>query len=374
MNILVASDKFKHSLSSLEACRAIESGLSKRSEKFNIQILPMADGGDGLSEIIEYYTSSKIHALRVSDPLFRMIDSSLLISKSGKTAFIEMAKASGLQLLRPEEYNCMYTSSFGTGELIKEAIRLQAKNIIIGIGGSATNDCGIGMAAALGYCFLDKNGFELQPTGKNLQFIAHIDSTKCIDFKHTKFTVACDVKNLLTGQNGATRVYAAQKGASPEDIHELENGMQHFARIIKKELGKDLSSVEGAGAAGGLGAGCMAFLDADLTSGIEMILEISEAEKYIREADLIITGEGRLDAQSLSGKVLSGIGPLCKKYNKPLIAFCGEITISPEQLDSIHVSRGYVINVDKLSREEGFRQAGNLLAETVFWFENEFIR
>ena len=366
MKILVAPDKFKHSLSSFAACEAIKAGLLKASAEFKIKSLPLADGGDGLLEVIQFYIPSKQCPLVVSDPLFRQIASSLVLSNDGTTAFIEMAKASGLLLLKPEEYGCMDTTTFGTGELIKEAINLNVKKIVMGLGGSATNDCGIGMAAALGFCFLDKEGNQVKPIGKNLMQIEHIDRTKVMDFSHIQFQIACDVKNILTGKNGATRTYAKQKGASEADIEQLEAGMIHFKDIIKKDLDKDVDQIEGAGAAGGLAAGCIAFLDADLSSGIDIVLDISKADEYISEADIIISGEGSIDDQSLRGKVLSGIGTLCKKHNKPALAFCGKLDVSKDQLTQIGIPSAYSINPPTFNLEDAYANAFNLLENKAY--------
>lgn len=364
MKILVAPDKFKHSLNSFEACEAIRSGILKASADCNAMILPLADGGDGLSEVIRHYTPSNLHVVNVSDPLFRQIKSSLLLSEDKTTAYIEMAKASGLQLLKPKEYNCMYTTTLGTGELIKEAIALGNKKIIIGLGGSATNDCGIGMAVALGYRFLDKVGNAVKPIAKNLHLIERIDRSNAIDTEAIQFTVACDVSNPLTGPNGATMVYASQKGASENDLQYMESGITHFAGIIEKDLGLSLDAVAGAGAAGGLGAACIAFLNARLESGIEMVLKISEAERHIKEADVVFTGEGKIDIQSLSGKLLTGISNLCKKHNKPLIAFFGQIELSNTQLENAHIT-AIPINPEGIPITDAHVHAYKLLKEAA---------
>lgn len=366
MRILIAPDKFKNSLSSLQACEALKRGVLKANENCSVKILPLADGGDGLSEVIQYYTSAESHTVEVSDPLFRQIKSSLLIAKDGKSAFIEMAKASGLMLLKPEEYNCMQTSTTGTGEMIKEAIRLGAETIILGLGGSATNDCGTGMASALGFKFLDQKGAPLKPTGENLGMIEQIESSEVIDISHLKFIIACDVTNPLTGITGATMVYAQQKGASTADIEYMEHGMKHFASIIRKDLSKEIEMIPGSGAAGGLGAGCIAFLNASLQSGIDMLLKLSEAEKHIQQADVVFTGEGKIDTQSLNGKVLSGISALCKKHNKPLIAFCGKLELRNDQLEEANISVVHCINPKDISLQEAYKQAPELLADAAF--------
>lgn len=366
MNILIAPDKFKYSLSSAEASDAIKKGLLKASKDFKIQILPMADGGEGLSDVIKSCISAVEHPVTVSDPLFRPIKSSFLISKDGKTAFIEMAKASGLLLLKPEERNCMLTSTLGTGDLIRAAINPGVEKIILGIGGSATNEAGIGMATALGYRFLDASGKELRPIGQNLAKIATIDDSKSIDVKHINFKVACDVDNTLYGRNGASLVYSKQKGASKEETDLLEQGMIHFAGILEKHFGRDMQQIKGSGAAGGLGAGCLAFLGADLLSGIELVLKMNKAEEYIRQADLVITGEGKIDEQSLNGKAVSGLAKLCKKHQKPLIAFCGALSLSDQELQRIGVQKVYVITPPSISQADAYTKAAKFLADAAF--------
>ena len=364
MKILIAPDKFKHSLSSFEVCAAIIEGLSAASDSFTFTTLPLADGGDGLSEIISHYTSAKKQTVRAFDPLFREIETSFLVSEDGETVFIEMAKASGLQLLQPSEYNPMLTSTYGTGQLIKEAINRKARNIILGIGGSATNDAGIGMAAALGYRFFDEHGNELKPVGENLIRICSIDTSAAINTGNIRIEVACDVSNPLTGENGAAAIYAPQKGAGPEIVIQLEKGMIHFAEILKHQLGKDINAIEGAGAAGGLGAGCIAFLNAKLISGIELALQYSEAEKHIINADVVITGEGKIDEQTLSGKVLSGLAKLCLRHKKPLIALCGTLDLTEEQLKQSGITSAFSILNRPMPLSEAYKDAHKMLSET----------
>jgi len=364
MKIIIAPDKFKHSLSSFEVCAAIKEGLSEASGSFTVTMLPLADGGDGLSDIISHYTSAKKQVVRALDPLFREIEASFLVSEDGEIVFIEMAKTSGLQLLQPSEYNCMLTSTYGTGQLIKEAIKRKARKIILGIGGSATNDAGIGMAAALGYRFLDTHGDELKPIGENLIRISSIDTSSAINTRNINIEVACDVSNPLTGNNGATAIYGPQKGASPEMVIQLEKGMIHFAGILKHQLGKDINATEGAGAAGGLGAGCLAFLDAKLIRGIELALEYSEAEKHIINADVVITGEGKIDEQTLNGKVLSGLAKLCLKHKKPLIALCGTLDITNEQLEHSGITSVFSVVNRPMHLSQAYENAYLMVSET----------
>lgn len=236
VKVVIAPDKFKGSLTSFEVCDAIEKGLQKASSSFEIFKLPLADGGDGLSEVISYYTHATPQPAVVFNPLFEIVTPSWLLSADGKTAFVEMAKASGLQLLKPAQYNPLRTSTYGTGQLIKAAIDKSAAHIILGIGGSATNDGGIGMAAALGYRFTDEIDKELSPVGENLIYIKHIHIGSSVDLKNIRIQVACDVKNLLCGENGASRIYGPQKGATPQMVEQLEEGMMTYAalKIVSK--------------------------------------------------------------------------------------------------------------------------------------------
>lgn len=359
--IVIAPDKFKGSLTAFEVCDAIEKGLHDASSSFDIIKLPMADGGDGLSEVISYYINAQIKKSSVLDPLFRHIDASWLLSKNGGTAFIEMAKASGLSLLKDDERNPLKTSTFGTGELINVAIKSGVKQIIIGIGGSATNDGGIGMAAALGYKFLDKNAKELKPVGENLIHIHHIDFPRQIDHTNIEFQVACDVKNILYGNEGAAKVYAPQKGATAEIVNELEEGILNYTAVIKKDLGIDVSKIEGGGAAGGLGAGCVAFLQATLLCGIDLVMQFSNAEEHIKNAETVITGEGKVDEQTLQGKVVAGITSIAKKYNKPVIVFCGRNELSSKALKAFGITSVHTISDKTKTTEEAMKNAYSLL-------------
>ena len=277
-----------------------------------------------------------------------------------------MAQASGLQLLQPPEYNCALTTTYGTGELIKNAIQKGARTIIIGIGGSATNDCGIGMATALGYRFLDRNGEDVEPIGKNLSRIQSISAPSTTALQEVQFQVACDVTNYLTGEGGATKVYGPQKGATPAMIEALEAGMQHFAGVVKKELDVEMTTIKGGGAAGGLGAGCVAFLQAALVSGAAVAFQFSRAEAHIRNADVVITGEGKLDEQTWNGKLVDAVTALCRKHRKPVVALCGTVDQAPEQLQSSGLTAAFSILQEPMPLEEALQQAGPLLSRTAF--------
>jgi len=323
MKILIAPDKFKDSLSAIEVCNALTSGLKKNNSSTNIFSCPMADGGDGSLKILNHYLDLKPQELKVNDPLFNSIKSTYYISQN--TAYIEMSLASGLDLLDKKDRNCMYTSSFGTGELINDAIKKGATTINLYVGGSATNDCGIGIASALGFKFYDSSNNLLSPVGKNLMLINRIDKSNVqFNFQDIKFKVLTDVNNILYGKNGAAYIYAAQKGARPIEIVKLDKGLLNFESKLRAHGFPSIAKIPGSGAAGGVGGGAVAFLDAKLVSGVEEFIKITQLESLIRDSDLVITGEGKLDSQTQQGKVVHGVCNLSKKYNKPIIAVCGD--------------------------------------------------
>jgi glycerate kinase len=366
MRILIAPDKFKGSLTSFEACAAIAKGLGQASRRLEITQLPLADGGEGLLDVMAFYTFTETRSAPTLDPLLRPISSPWLLSADGKTAFIEMAKTSGLQLLKPSEYDCLAGSTFGTGQLIGEAIRSGAEEIVIGIGGSATNDGGIGMAAALGVRFLDKGGKELPPVGGSLIRIDRIEVPRKTGWEGIHFRVACDVTNPLYGPLGATRVYAPQKGASPETVGLLEAGMQHYSGVLERDLGIKVADRPGAGAAGGLGAGCMVFLHAGVVRGVDLVIEYSGAAESIRDSDLVITGEGKMDEQTLQGKLVAGIAALGREYNKPVLAVCGTLELSPAELQTLGIAAAFPLMTEDMTLEYALQHAETLLAETSF--------
>jgi glycerate kinase len=339
MKIILAPDKFKGSLTGMQFCAAVEEGIKGVLPNAEIIKLPLADGGDGTIEILEYHLKGKRVAVKVSDPLFRQIEASYLYMDAIDTAFIEMAEASGMYLLKPEEQNCFHTTTLGTGELILDAINKGAKTIILGIGGSATNDCGMGMATALGYKFEDKNGKELSPIGKNLSKLHKINSDNVIGaLKSIDFKVACDVTNPLYGENGAAYVYGPQKGASKEEVKALDKGLQNISSLFKKQFGLDVQSIKGTGAAGGMGAGTLVFLNAKLLSGIDLVKDLIKFDTKIKGADWIITGEGGLDSQTLSGKTISGVIASAKEQSIPVAALCGTVSLSKEDAENFGIS------------------------------------
>ena len=323
MNILLAPDKFKGSMSALEVCNSIVKGLKKNNSNLNILSCPMADGGEGSLEIINHYLKLNPVQLTVNDPLFRPIKSTYYLSK--KNAYIQMSSASGLILLKKEERNCMLTSSYGTGELILDSVKKGARSINLFIGGSATNDGGIGLASALGYRFFDSSGSLIHPIGKYLSSIDKIDKSQLLfNPEEVEVKVVCDVNNPLYGKNGAAHVYASQKGASLIEIDQLNEGLINLASKLIQYDFPAIAKVPGAGAAGGVGGGAIAFLNAKLASGIQTFIDLTQLETLIKECDLVITGEGKLDSQTLQGKVVSGVCSLAKKHKKEIIGICGE--------------------------------------------------
>ena len=326
MKVVIAIDSFKGSLSSPELSRHISDGIRNVFPDAEIISLPVADGGEGTVEALVHGTGGKIVECTVNDPLMRPVKAKYGILGDGTTAVIEMAEASGLPLLKEKERNPLNTSTFGTGELIKDALSNGCREFIIGIGGSATNDLGMGMIQALGGQFFDISGNELSGMGKAMTDVENIDLSEILpELKESNFTIACDVDNPLYGKNGAAYVYAPQKGADEKMVIQLDNGLRSLSEKIKIQLGKDISDIPGAGAAGGLGGAFVAFLDAKLKPGIEIVLNTLDFEKKIENADVVVTGEGRIDAQSVMGKAPVGVAKRCSKKNIPVIAFAGSL-------------------------------------------------
>ena len=321
MKIVIAPDSFKGSLTAVEVSDAIEQGIREIFPEVEIVKIPMADGGDGTVQCLVNATEGEILKEKVTGPLGDEILASYGILGDKKTAVIEMAEASGLTLVPENRRNPLVTTTYGTGQLIKFALDQGCRKMIIGIGGSATNDGGAGMVQALGAKLLDKDGEEIGFGGGELKKVFRID-TKYLDnrLSETKVLVASDVSNPLCGPQGASRIYGPQKGATPEVIEELDESLAYFAGIIKRDLNKDVKDIPGAGAAGGLGASLIAFLNAELRPGIEIIIEIVKLEQAIKGADLVITGEGKIDSQTIYGKAPIGVAKIAKKYHIPVIA------------------------------------------------------
>lgn len=326
MRIIVAPDSFKGSLSAIEAANAIKRGIQKVFTDAEIISVPIADGGEGTVRSLIYSTHGELVTTRVIGPLGDEVDATWGILGAEKTAVIEMAEASGLLLVPMEKRNPLIATTYGTGQLIKEALDRGFRKIIIGLGGSATNDGGAGMAQALGAKFLDMDGNELPYGGMALDELAKIDLAHLDPrIEETEFILASDVKNPLCGADGATAVYGPQKGANEEMVRKLEFALSHYGKIAEKTMGKSVICSAGAGAAGGLGAGLMLFCNAYVREGIQFILQTIHAEEIFAEADLIFTGEGSTDAQTIYGKAPVGIGFVAEKYRVPVICVSGNL-------------------------------------------------
>ncbi|MFD2530107.1 glycerate kinase [Polaribacter marinaquae] len=356
MKIVIAPDKFKNSLTGLEFCEIVEKEILTKNSNIEVVKLPLADGGDGTIEVVNFYLQGKVVEVTVNNPFFKPVKASYLYSENSKTAFIEMAEASGVKLLDKTEFDCLNATTFGTGEMIADAINKGAKTIILGIGGSATNDCGIGMAAALGYKFLDENNNVVKPIGANLSKIKSINASAIHkEISNVNFKIACDVTNPLHGKNGAAYVYGAQKGASENDIILLNKGLEDFAEILKDVFIIDVQSVKGAGAAGGMGIASKLFLNGSLEPGIQLIKNLANFDEKIKNADWIITGEGKLDNQTLSGKTIQGVLESAKIQNIKVASFCGKIELSKNELKEI----GIVYGKDIISNSKNLDDAMN---------------
>ena len=325
--IVVAIDSFKGSLSTFEAGNAIKEALGKVYKDAEVIISPIADGGEGTVDAIIFATGGEFAETDVVNPLGKKIKATYGIIPHTKTAIIEMSAAAGITLIKDSERNPLNTTTFGVGEIILDAISKGCRNFVVGIGGSATNDGGVGMLQALGFEFLDKYGEQVSFGAKGLKDIFVIKTDNAIkELKECKFCVACDVKNVLCGDNGCSAVYGPQKGATPQMIKDMDSWLENYAHITKQVIPNSDKNIAGTGAAGGMGFALLSYLNATLMSGIELVMRETELEKHIKDADIVITGEGRLDGQSYMGKAPVGVAKLAKKYNKPVIAFSGSVT------------------------------------------------
>ena len=362
MHVLIACDSFKDALDAESVCGAIARGLQRAHPGIETMEMPLSDGGEGVLEILRRALALKNHTLEVSDPLGRPVKASYGISGDGGTALVEMATASGLQLLTQAERNPLLTSTYGTGQLLADARARGAKTALLAIGGSATNDAGIGMAAALGWRFLYASGDAVKPSGGNMQRIAKIVPPPGLPFD--KVEVLCDVTNPLFGPTGAAWVYGPQKGGTPESLAHLDEGLRHIAALVAEQLGKPgMAEVPGAGAAGGLGFGGMAFLGATLKRGIEMVLDLVGFDAAVKRADLVITGEGHIDSQSLQGKLIQGV---CARAAKtPVIALCGKLSASAEDIRAVGLKAAWSINKVERPLAEMLAATGENLERTA---------
>lgn len=324
MKIVIAPDSFKESLSALQVANAIEAGFKEIYPCAEYVKCPVADGGEGTLNAMVDATGGRIVQQPVISPTGETVMAALGLSEDGRDAYIEMATASGLELVAADRRNPLTATSYGTGELIKAALDSGARRFIIGIGGSATNDAGVGMLQALGFRFLDKQGDDLPFGGGALAALATIETAHADPrLAECRFQVACDVTNPLTGETGASAIFGPQKGATPQMVQLLDANLRHFAAVVKKTLLRDIESIPGAGAAGGMGAGLLAFLNAELAPGFPLIAGALGLEALMKDANLVITGEGRIDSQTINGKVPVGVATLAKKQHLPTIAIAG---------------------------------------------------
>ena len=329
MNILIVTDKFKDALPALAVAEAMEKGLHQAIPDAKIDSFPLADGGEGSLAAWLALEDATAVTLEVMDPLFRPIKARYGLSRDGKTAFVEMAQASGLELLHPKERRCWDTSTFGTGQLVKHALSKGVERIILSAGGSATVDGGMGMAEALGFHFLDDHGRMVPTTGGNLAKVRSFDTRKVHPhLKAVRFEVWTDVLNPLTGPEGAAFNYAKQKGATPEQIVLLDKGLAHFSELTRP----DLATFPGAGAGGGLAFGAAALLGADIRPGLEQFLAYPSIRDAFTNADCVITGEGRLDRQTRYGKLVHGVCQKARERSLPVIALCGSVESSSQDI------------------------------------------
>ena len=362
MKFIFASDSFKGSLSSEKSAKILGECLKNEIQGAEFESFIVADGGEGTLEAFLSRGGAERVWCRVKNPRLNEIDASYITL--GNCAIIALSEASGLTLIEKAEQNPLYTSTYGTGELILDALKKGYRDVVVAIGGSATNDGGIGCMTALGIKFLDKNGTPVLPIGKSLCEIASIDiSGLCPEAKEANFTVMCDVDNPLTGKNGATYVYGPQKGATPEILKVLESGMQNYASVIKNDLGIDADKIVGGGAAGGIGAALSVFLNGKMNSGINTLLDIVDFDSAIKGANYVISGEGRLDSQSASGKVIHGIGTRCKKAGVPLLLIVGGLGDGWEKAYDVGVTKIYTLVSDTVTVDEAINNAEAIYKE-----------
>lgn len=369
MKIVISIDSLKGSLTSIEAANAIKKGILSVDNKSDVVIMPLADGGEGTVEALVQGMNGEEKVISVTGPINEKVNATYGILKETNTAIIEMAQASGLPLVPSELRNPLNTTTYGVGEIIKEAIEKGCRNFIVGIGGSATNDCGVGMLQALGFEFYDENDNLVGLGGKVLKQIKRIKTdNKLKELDDCNFKIACDVNNPLYGENGAAYIYGPQKGATKEIVKELDKGLKNFAEVVKKDLGKDIAHIEGAGAAGGLGFGFLGFLNSKLESGIKIILDEIKLEEVVKDADIVITGEGRLDNQTAMGKAPIGVAKLAKKHGAKVIAIAGcttpdAVKCNEEGIDAYFSIVNKAMTIDEAMKKENATQ--NMIETTI---------
>ena len=363
---LCAPDSFKESLTAMEAARAMAQGIENADHDAEVLCLPMADGGEGTARALVDATGGSMRAVPVHDPLGRPVEGHFGLLADGTTAVVETAEASGLALLEAKERNPLIASSYGTGELMLAAVRSGAKRIIVGLGGSATNDAGAGLLQALGVRLLDKNGNDLAHGGAALANLTTIDiSTMDPALKNVATTAACDVTNPLTGPTGASAVFGPQKGASKDDVATLDAALAHFAQVIDSQLGVAVNDVPGAGAAGGIGAALKGFLNAEFRPGIAIVIEQSGLDAAAQWADVVFTGEGSIDFQTKFGKTPAGVAETAKRHGKPVIAVAGHIGTGIDELHEVGIDAVFGIAPGAASLSELLADAAANVTRTT---------
>lgn len=363
---LCAPDSFKESLTAMEAARAMAQGIENADHDAEVRCLPMADGGEGTARALVDATGGSMRAVPVHDPLGRPVEGHFGLLADGTTAVVETAEASGLALLEAKERNPLIASSYGTGELMLAAVRSGAKRIIVGLGGSDTNDAGAGLLQALGVRLLDKNGNDLAHGGAALANLTTIDiSTMDPALKNVAITAACDVTNPLTGPTGASAVFGLQKGASKDDVATLDAALAHFAQVIDSQLGVAVNDVPGAGAAGGIGAALKGFLNAEFRPGIAIVIEQSGLDAAAQWADVVFTGEGSIDFQTKFGKTPAGVAETAKRHGKPVIAVAGHIGTGIDELHEVGIDAVFGIAPGAASLSELLADAAANVTRTT---------
>ncbi|PWJ92123.1 glycerate kinase [Oceanotoga teriensis] len=368
MNILIAPDSFKGSLSAKDFCFHAEKAIKSFNSNINTIKVPLADGGEGTTQAMVLNTDGDFIQCEVTNPIGLKIEATFGILGDGETAVIEMAEASGLTLIDEKKRNPWLTTTYGTGELIKKALDLNVKKIILGIGGSATNDGGAGMLQALGFKLLNKNGENIKNGAKGINELKYIDiSNKDKRLDEVEFLIACDVNNPLYGKNGAAYVYGPQKGADKKMVEDMDEALKNFSKIIINTFDKDVSNIPGAGAAGGLGAGLLAFLNANLKPGFEIISEEIKLEKIFKEnkIDLLITGEGEMNYQSINGKLPVEISKLAKKYGVKTVSVVGNMGYEFEKVYQHGVDAVFSITSGPMSLSESIENTGYLVEKVI---------
>lgn len=366
MKIVIAPDSFKESLSALEVAEAVEKGFKQVLPQANYVKVPMADGGEGTVQSLVDATDGEIISKTVTGPLGEPVEAFFGILGTKRTAVIEMAAASGLHLVPPAKRNPLMTTTKGTGELISAALDYGVNHIIIGIGGSATNDGGAGMAKALGAQLLDAEGNEILDGGGALGNLAFINlSTLDSRLQHVKIEVACDVDNPLTGERGASAIFGPQKGATPEMVALLDRNLRHYAAVLERDLGQKIDDVPGAGAAGGLGAGLLAFLQAELKRGVDIVIEATNLLEAVRDADVVITGEGKIDGQTIYGKTPIGVAKTAKKHGIPVVGIAGNIGADSHVVYEHGIDALFSIVPGVTTLENAFANASDYVEKTA---------